>query len=123
MTLTQLIVAALTGLCVGFAATLVLAWLRELSITPLPIHVIVTQQDISEGWSIDFVKCPVAVAIRRSLPYARSVQVLPDENEDYIEIDGIRYEAPSEVVQWIDDFDNEGEGQPFEFYLFQTATD
>jgi len=123
MTLTQIIVAAMTGLCVGGAAALVLAWLRELSIAPLPIHVTVTQQDIENGIVAHYADCSVAHAIRRALPAAKSVKVAQYERDEYIEIDGERYEAPLEVLQWLDAFDTGLEVKPFEFYLFQTATD
>jgi len=76
----------------------------------------VTESDIERGYVGDCYACPVALAIISSTGKF-IVKVLPDELSNSIQIDGDIFEAPTAVVDFVNDFDSGRDVEPFEFEL------
>lgn len=83
-----------------------------MTITP-PIHVQVTQTNISEGARKDACKCPVALAIREQCPGTR---VAIAHNIAFI--DGVVHRLSEVVILFVENFDRGHKNlAPFEFDL------
>lgn len=81
----------------------------------------ITEKDICNGERGDFNKCAVALALQRGFSSADKVDV--DQNSAKLyqskKDDGYlaRIEFDGEIFDWIEDFDNEVEVQPFTIQL------
>lgn len=69
----------------------------------------VTQDDIDAGIRIDCTHCPIALAVRRLIPYANvgCYTVYADEMPDYV--------LPQPAIDFIRAFDNKRPVKPFSF--------
>ncbi len=72
----------------------------------------VMQEDIDQGEQCSILDCPVAKAIARKFS-ARMVGV----NRESVVIDTLKIHLPENVRNAIEDYDNGGEMNPFEFEL------
>ena len=104
---------------------------RPTSTLPGTIHVEVTAEDIANGVRANSHQCPIALAVRRAVPYALIVSV---DDDVFITLsrDGSRddfnpsfhYALTGEAESFIEDFDSERPDlKPFETYLTYLDTD
>lgn len=83
----------------------------------MKITVDVTQEDIDRGHRLECEECPVAHALRRSLPTLRQVVV----GRHYVTLGlasgTLTPESPEGVRAWVDAFDRGEPAGPFSFTL------
>jgi hypothetical protein len=100
---------------------------RPTSTLPGTIHVEVTAEDIANGVRANSHQCPIALAVRRAVPYALIVSV-DDEVVITLSRDGFNpsfhYQLTDEAEHFIWYYDGEEvEVKPFDTYLTYIDTD
>jgi len=76
----------------------------------------VIKDDIKNGKRLNECHCPIALAFKRK--GFKSVKV----TRHFVEIEGFDFELPNDVKNFVKDFDNKKNVEPFEFKLEGLST-
>lgn len=79
--------------------------------------VCVGQKDINNGQVCDAVYCPVAIALRRTVPWNIWGPAAVDVNIHALLINMVNYHIPRSVANFVRAFDRAQRVKPFKFWL------